>query len=111
MLGTERRSISRAITQLADAGLAERLPDGTWKVRGPRYEVGSKKRRQTFEQLALRDGSGCAYCGHILTVKTAHIDHVVPQSQGGSDHIDNKCLACPSCNSSKGGQTPEEWNS
>ena len=30
------------------------------------------------------------------------VDHVVPQSQGGSDHLDNLQLLCGACNSVKG---------
>lgn len=32
---------------------------------------------------------------------TFHIEHVVPSSAGGSDGLDNLCLACPSCNLKK----------
>ncbi len=29
---------------------------------------------------------------------TFHVEHIVPRSAGGSDDLDNLCLACPSCN-------------
>lgn len=29
------------------------------------------------------------------------IDHIVPQSKGGTSYEDNLCLACPMCNSHK----------
>lgn len=32
---------------------------------------------------------------------TFHIEHIVPQSAGGSDTADNLALSCPSCNLSK----------
>lgn len=49
----------------------------------------------------------CYYCGCKLD--KYHIDHVIPLSRGGSDHPDNKVLACPSCNLSKGAKLPSEW--
>ena len=39
------------------------------------------------------------YCWTPLT--SYHVDHVVPLSRGGGNGVDNICLACPSCNSSK----------
>lgn len=45
----------------------------------------------------------CEYCrsSEWLTGQRFHIDHIVPQSKGGSDELDNLCLACPGCNGSK----------
>ena len=31
-----------------------------------------------------------------------HIDHIIPLKHGGSDELDNLCLACLHCNSYKG---------
>lgn len=49
----------------------------------------------------------CAYCGSAGKMTR---DHVVPLSRGGSDDIDNIVPACPTCNSSKGDRTLDEWN-
>jgi 5-methylcytosine-specific restriction endonuclease McrA len=45
----------------------------------------------------------CAYEGPDLSV-----DHVVPQSRGGTTSFDNSLTACRSCNSRKGARTPQE---
>lgn len=61
-------------------------------------------KRQTV--LAKCDGR-CAYCGesgHYLAV-----EHVVPKSQGGSNHISNLLPSCTSCNSSKGVRSLEDF--
>ncbi len=36
------------------------------------------------------------------------VDHIVPQSQGGTDHEDNLQLLCGACNSTKGQGTQAE---
>lgn len=51
----------------------------------------------------------CFYCGEIINSKTAHIDHVVPLSKGGSHSVDNFCISCPSCNLSKNDKLISEW--
>ena len=45
----------------------------------------------------------CAYCGseHNLS-----LDHIVPRSKGGSNHINNVLCACVSCNADK---AHEQW--
>lgn len=61
------------------------------------------------EKAQLKRQKGCcAYCGEKMT--KYHIEHVIPLSRGGSDHPDNKVLACPSCNLSKGNKLPHEWS-
>lgn len=49
----------------------------------------------------------CAYCGRDL-YETGHIDRIIPGKKGGKYKPDNVVLSCPSCNSKKGGRTPEE---
>jgi 5-methylcytosine-specific restriction endonuclease McrA len=45
-----------------------------------------------------RDDHTCRYCGRIAT----HVDHIIPRSAGGSDHLWNLVAACQFCNCSKG---------
>lgn len=44
--------------------------------------------------------SECAYCGKPLSKlqKQGHIDHLVPSSLGGPNHISNRVLSCATCN-------------
>ena len=60
----------------------------------------------TRQALRDRDGHLCHYCAK----PNAHtIDHVVPQSQGGSDDLDNLVLACTECNHKKGSMAYENF--
>lgn len=48
----------------------------------------------------------CAYCG---SEEQLTIDHVTPQSKGGTDFSINAVCCCRSCNQSKGHIPLEEW--
>lgn len=44
----------------------------------------------------------CARCGKKLRRGDVDIDHILPQSCGGGDDLDNLQCMCKSCNRSKG---------
>ena len=50
----------------------------------------------------------CGGCKTLFPFRNFTIDHVVPQSKGGSDHMDNLQLLCGACNSTKGSRTQAE---
>ena len=50
--------------------------------------------------------SKCVYCGEEGKME---IDHIIPVSKGGTNHIDNLAPACRSCNASKNDRLLEEW--
>ena len=53
--------------------------------------------------IYMRDGLACAWCdatiedGAVLT-----LDHLIPQSKGGTNHETNLVTSCRRCNSSRG---------
>ena len=50
----------------------------------------------------------CAGCGMDFPFKLFEVDHIVPVSRGGTDHIDNLQLLCGNCNRIKGNR-PQEY--
>ena len=50
----------------------------------------------------------CAGCRMDFPYKILEVDHMVPRSRGGSDHMENLQLLCPSCNRIKGDR-PQEY--
>lgn len=59
------------------------------------------------DQVFERDGQVCTYCG--CTEGPFHIDHIQPVSEGGTDDLENLCVACAPCNLSKGALSLEDW--
>ncbi len=68
-----------------------------------RHEV-----RFTRHNVFQRDKNTCQYCGKQFPRSQLTIDHVIPQSRGGTDSWENVVLACIKCNLKKADRTPEE---
>ena len=51
----------------------------------------------------------CAGCRVMFPFRNMTVDHVVPQSKSGSDHLENLQLLCSACNSKKGTRSQEEF--
>jgi len=56
-----------------------------------------------------RDGYHCVYCDEDLTDGEIHLDHVIPESQGGPTTYDNLQVTCRKCNTAKGVLTEDEF--
>lgn len=58
-------------------------------------------------EILRRDDFTCRYCGAKPPDVRLVVDHVVPESLGGSSTPDNLTCACVDCNSGKGSAPPE----
>jgi hypothetical protein len=58
--------------------------------------------RFSKQNVFLRDGYVCQYCGDDVLRKTSTLDHVLPTSHGGKTTWENCCTACGPCNANKG---------
>lgn len=56
-----------------------------------------------------RDGLRCVYCGLDLLKNDVHLDHVIPESKGGSTSVSNLQVTCGKCNLEKGILTEGEF--
>lgn len=70
-----------------------------WASDPPTAEQDARGYRKHRETVYDRDGRRCVSCG---SQDDLTIDHVVPRSNGGSDHIENLQTLCRSCNCRKG---------
>jgi len=50
----------------------------------------------------------CTGCRHTFPFRNFTVDHIIPQTKGGTDHEGNLQLLCGACNSMKGAGTQEE---
>jgi len=55
------------------------------------------------ERVAVQAGHRCGYCltSSLLVGSPFEIDHILPESLGGTTEEDNLWLACPLCNGHK----------
>ena len=75
-----------------------------------RTDLGELPHYRTHKHTLFGKQEGhCAGCKHDFPFRNFTVDHIVSQSKGGTDHIDNLQLLCNACNSMKGTKTQEEF--
>lgn len=73
----------------------------------------SMRKSIAMDVVIGRDGKRCFYCERVtikrrrtsggkLPSDTATLDHVIPESEGGSNDSENLVLACVDCNRRRG---------
>ncbi len=77
------------------------------EISGVEYQQGTLQGYEVREYLLEKFGRKCCYCGKNNI--PLEIEHIIPKSRGGSNRIDNLCLACRNCNDAKGNMTAEEF--
>nr|WP_241738724.1 RNA-guided endonuclease IscB [Anoxybacillus flavithermus] len=77
------------------------------EINGVEYQQGTLQGYEVREYLLEKFGRKCCYCGKEGV--PLEVEHIIPKSRGGTDRIDNLCLACRDCNQRKGSQTAEEF--
>lgn len=66
--------------------------------------------QMVYEDNIKRYGTlTCSYCQNTIKFGKDSIDHIFPLIRGGKSIYSNLCVACFSCNSSKGFKTIEEY--
>ncbi len=67
-----------------------------------------KNYRQNKHVLFGQQEGLCGGCKVMFPFRNFTVDHIVPQSRGGTDHLENLQLLCGACNSMKGDR-PQEY--
>lgn len=84
---------------LVDAGFVESVDERNARL----DELGAYRKKSISQSLRMkifeRDDYKCLHCG---TNKRLSVDHVIPESKGGTSDLSNLQTLCISCNSRKG---------
>ena len=52
-------------------------------------------------RILVRDSFTCRACGRMTSGQEAHVDHILPLEEGGTDADDNLQVLCKSCHGKK----------
>ncbi len=72
------------------------------EIAGIEYQQGTLFGYELREYLLLKWGHACAYCQKKDV--PLQIEHIIPKAKGGSNRVNNLCVACEPCNQKKGTQ-------
>jgi 5-methylcytosine-specific restriction endonuclease McrA len=73
------------------------------EISGIEYQQGTLQGYEVREYLLEKFWRKCCYCGKENV--PLEVEHIIPKSRGGTDRVDNLCLACHDCNQRKGSKT------
>lgn len=76
-------------------------------ITGLEYQRGTLFGTELRQYLLTKWDHRCAYC--LATGVPLEIDHILPQSRGGSDRVANLLIACHACNQQKSDQFLEDF--
>ena len=77
------------------------------EISGVEYQQGELFGYEVKEYLLEKFSRKCVYCG--VEGVPLEVEHIIPESRGGSNRVSNLTIACIPCNQKKGDQTAEEF--
>ncbi len=78
-------------------------------IEGVEYQHGTLFGYEIKQYLLTVHKHKCAYCGGLSGDNILQIEHILPQSKGGTDKVSNLTMSCRVCNEAKGSMTLEQW--
>lgn len=80
-----------------------------WRMRVMRNNRSPHITIRWLEVTLANQGGLCALSGVPIDLLTCEIDHILPETRGGSDELDNLRLVCTRANEAKGNMTDDEF--
>jgi len=78
-------------------------------IEGVEYQHGTLFGYEVKQYILTVHKHKCAYCGGLSGDNILQVEHIHPQSKGGTDKISNLTISCWICNKAKGTMTLEQW--
>lgn len=79
-----------------------------WAGMRARHRTGRRGLPEAIRAAVFaRDGKVCRYCGD--EAGPFEVDHILAVSRGGTDDLENLCVACCPCNRAKAAKLVAEW--
>lgn len=78
-------------------------------IEGISYQHGTLFGYEIKQYLLTVHKHKCAYCGGLSGDNILEIEHIHPQSKGGSNKVSNLTISCRVCNEAKDSMVLEQW--
>ncbi|MBC8233161.1 RRXRR domain-containing protein [bacterium] len=78
-------------------------------IEGVEYQHGTLFGYEIKQYLLTVHKHKCAYCGGLSGDNVLQVEHIHPQSKGGTDKVSNLTISCRVCNEAKGSLTLDQW--
>ena len=78
-------------------------------TQGIEYQHGTLLGYEVKQYLLTVNKHKCAYCGGLSGDDILEIEHIFPQSKGGTNKVSNLTVSCRVCNEAKGTMTLAQW--
>jgi len=78
-------------------------------VEGVEYQHGTLFGYKTKQYLLTVHKHKCAYCGGLSGDNILQVEHIHPQSKGGTSKVSNLTISCRACNEAKGSLILPQW--
>lgn len=74
-----------------------------------KYYITDKLTGEQLKHIYEISNKACFYCRSKLTPSQVHFDHMDALKKGGGNTPDNLCVACCTCNTSKGDDSIDDF--
>ena len=78
-------------------------------IEGVEYQHGTLFGYEIKQYLLTVNKHKCAYCAGLSLDNVLEIEHIHPQSKGGTNKVSNLTISCRVCNEAKGSLTLDQW--
>ena len=96
-------------TQKMANALVNSMGHASARLQDVEYQHGTLFGYEVKQYLLTVNKHKCAYCGGLSGDSILEIEHIHPQSKGGTSKISNLTISCRVCNEAKGSMTLEQW--